>query len=137
MQPPCWSWAPVCHSLSMARFLCLSTSPHLHHTNTHRLGVIPNTTRVNFSVLHITLKWLYLWADCFELLGFGMISWAWVSLLNFHLVLLGFGFWGFYWGQGGKSALCLFSLKRVLPAGNILYYFYLQDFTSRSYNPQL
>lgn len=62
------------------------------HTNTHRLGVIPRHDQSKpHRVLQITmLKRLYLWAGCFELLGFGFSCWIFGWLLFWVLVFEGF-----------------------------------------------
>lgn len=103
--------APVCpftqHSL-WTKALPSSRSTQPHHTNTHRLGVIPNTTTANStgsfssrsvgctSGLAVPSCWL--WYD-----WFGVSSW-----------IFGWFFWGLVFDGfivGGESVLCLFSLS--------------------------
>lgn len=148
-QPPCFSWGsclPV-HSAQpgpcgqkpcpwadqltplWTKPLLLSRSTHPQHINTPTWCHPKQDQRKVHCVLQSTLNWLYLWAGCFELLGFGKIGLVWVFFLDFWLVLLGFGFWGFYWGKWNLFCVCFLKafcnifISRILSLEAIMHNF--------------
>lgn len=88
------------HSRSvLGAALPLSRSTQPHHSNTPGLGSSQTDQSKLHCVLQITLNWLCLWAGCFELLGFGMMGWVWVFLLDFGgggRICFVFGFFKFF-----------------------------------------